>query len=377
LAQLEKEKHDPLALLLMRDRRPGAAAASEVKEDPALARLRNLNLIEKKEVVFEEPGAEKGFFSRVADKLNPFSSSDNGKKDEKKEESAEELLAKTKATPKEESSGLLSSLWPFGSKDSKPASRAAPNDGKSSALVSKIDDSLAQKGIDSTTRQAALKPPAADLPNTDDLAKPPPAKTDTAALLTAIDSDLKKSGKNAAELPPTPEIAEGFKNPAAAQTRVAKPVSSDSSRDIQNSGILASIDQKLKAKGVEPAQFEQPSTAVDEKVASMQKPQTRNVEIEPRLTLEKGPLFLSPSDVPAQASPAASAATQKPDAAGHAEEPPSRVLVKGPLQSAAAPTRPAETKKPHSIQEDESKGVFDQIRQDMENVSKALNPFSW
>jgi hypothetical protein len=51
--------------------------------------------------------------------------------------------------------------------------------------------------------------------------------------------------------------------------------------------------------------------------------------------------------------------------------------VKGPQQSAAAPTRPAETKKPHSIQEDESKGVFDQIRQDMENVSKALNPFSW
>ena len=372
LARVEKEKHDPLAMLLMRDRRPSVAAAPEVTPDPALEKLRGLNMIAKTDVVYEDPEGEKGLLRRVADKLNPFSSSDNGAAEQKRE-TAVELLAKS-ANKKEESDGLLSSLWPFGSKDAKAT--PVKGDSNNSALVTHIDDSLKQKGIDSSTRQAALKPPPADLPNTDDLAKPPPAKTDTAALLTAIDSDLKKSGKNVAELPPTPEIAEGFKNPTA-QARVDKPVSSDSSRDIQNSGILASIDQKLKAKGVEPAQFEQPATAVDEKVASMQKPQTRNVEIEPRLTLEKGPLFLSPSDVPAQASPAASAATKEPDAAGRAEEPPSRVLVKGPQQSAAAPTRSAETKKPHSIQEDESKGVFDQIRQDMENVSKALNPFSW
>ena len=40
LALVEKEKHDPLALLLMRDRRPSAAPPPEVKEDPALAKLK-------------------------------------------------------------------------------------------------------------------------------------------------------------------------------------------------------------------------------------------------------------------------------------------------------------------------------------------------
>ena len=121
LALVEKEKRDPMALLLMRDRRPGAAATTpEVKEDPALAKLKDLNLVQKKEVVFEEPGAEKGFLTRVSEKLNPFSSSSNS--NEKKTESAEKLLAKrSEEKKKAESEGLLASLWPFGSKDSKTA----------------------------------------------------------------------------------------------------------------------------------------------------------------------------------------------------------------------------------------------------------------
>ncbi|HEX9789001.1 MAG TPA: hypothetical protein VGB09_13285, partial [Candidatus Binatia bacterium] len=214
----------------------------------------------------------------------------------------------------------------------------------------------------------------ADLPNTDDLAKQP-AKTDTAALLSSIDGHLKKRGTNATELPPPPEAAEAFKDVAATQARIAQPAAqSEPPQDIQSSGILSSIDRKLKAKGVEPAQFEKPPTAAEAKVASAQ-PQT-NVAIEPKLTLEKGPLYLSPAEIPAQ--PAASAETQKPDAVDRTNESPSRILVKGPVQpQAAAPKRPAETKKPSSIQEDESKGVFDQIRQDMESVGKALNPLSW
>jgi len=47
LALVEKEKQDPLALLLMRDRRPAAGAAPEVQTDPALAKLRDLNLVAK------------------------------------------------------------------------------------------------------------------------------------------------------------------------------------------------------------------------------------------------------------------------------------------------------------------------------------------
>jgi outer membrane protein assembly factor BamD len=379
LAQLEKEKHDPLALLLMRDRRPGAAAAPEVKEDPALARLRNLNLIEKKEVVFEEPGAEKGFLSRVADKLNPFSSSDNGKKDEKKEESAVELLAKKKPTPKEESSGLLSSLWPFGSKDSKPASKAAPNDSKSSALVSKIDDSLTQKGIDSATRQAALKPPAADLPESEPVKAPP--STDTAALLSSIDSNLKQSGKNPTEIPAPPEAAEAFRDAAAAQAAItAKAAPSKVSQDIQSSGILGSIDQKLKAQGVEPAKFEKPPTEEEIRAATAaQKPQAKNVELEPKLALEKGPLYLNPAEVQSQEKPTANQEMKEPDGAEGPKESPNRILVKGPVQSqpVTAAAKSAGAKKPGSNQEDEPKGAFDQMRQDLEKASKALNPFSW
>jgi outer membrane protein assembly factor BamD len=373
LARVEKEKHDPLALLLMRDRRPSVAAAPEVKPDPSLAKLRDLNLVAKTEVVHENPGDEKGFLRRVADKLNPFSSSDNGKKEELKNRSAVELLAK-RNNETEESGGLLSSLWPFGSKDAKAT--PAKGDSKNSTLVTHIDESLKQKGIDPSTRQAALKPPPADLPNTDDLAQGPPPKTDTAALLSSIDGNLKKSGMNATELPPPPEAAEAFKDAAATQARVAKPAPSEPPQNIQSSGILSTIDQKLKAKGVEPAQFEKTPTE-EAKIASVQKPPTRNVEIEPKLTLEKGPLYLSPTEVPAQEKPAASAEARKPDEAERTKEPPSRVLVKGPVQPAAATTRPAETKKPAYLQEDEPKGVFDQIRQDMENVGKALNPFSW
>ena len=99
----------------MRDRRPGAAPAPEVKEDPALAKLKDLNLVAKKEVVYEEPGAEKGFFKRFTEKINPFSSSTSSEA-KARERPGHWSLRKTK-TAKQESSGILSSLWPFGSKE--------------------------------------------------------------------------------------------------------------------------------------------------------------------------------------------------------------------------------------------------------------------
>jgi hypothetical protein len=55
-------------------------------------------------------------------------------------------------------------------------------------------------------------------------------------------------------------------------------------------------------------------------------------------------------------------------------------LVKGPVQSQAAASagpKAAVAKKPSYAAEDESKGMFDQIRQDVESASKVLNPFSW
>ena len=83
--------------------------------------------------------------------------------------------------------------------------RVKSGDTKSTGIVGQIDESLDQKGIDSSTRQAALKPPAADLPKADEAAKPTP--TDTSVLLSSIDSNLKKDGKNVDEMPAPPEAA--------------------------------------------------------------------------------------------------------------------------------------------------------------------------
>jgi outer membrane protein assembly factor BamD len=383
LAQIEKEKRDPLALLLMRDRRPAAAAAPEVKEDPALAKLKDMNLIAKTEVVHEEPGDDKGLLRRVADKLNPFSSDSGTKKEENKNESALDMLAKrNQAQKKEESGGLLASLWPFGGKDTKAS--AASNDPKTSNFVGQIDDSLKQKGIDATSRQAALKPPPADLPKTDDLNKAPVKTADTATLLSSIDANLQRSGKNGAELPPPPEAAAAFTD-GTAQAIIAKAAAQNQQsqpKDVQSSGILSSIDQKLKAQGVEPGKFEKPPTAEEVK-ATVQKSQAKNVELEPKLSQEKGPLFLSPGQVesqekPASEKPASNVEMKSSDAIDGSQELPSRVLVKGPVQpqTNASGAKPAE-KQASANRDDEPKGAFDEIRQDMESVGKVLNPFRW
>jgi tetratricopeptide (TPR) repeat protein len=373
LARVEKEKQDPLALLLMRDRRPGTTP--EVQPDPALAKLRDLNLVAKTEVVHENPGDEKGMLRRIADKLNPFSSSENGKKEEPKADTGIALVAnRSQAQKKEESSGLLASLWPFGNK------KAAATDPKASGLVNQIDQSLRQKGIDGNGKQSSLTPPAADLPNTEDLAHKAPSGADPAALLSSIDANLKKSGKDASALPPAPEPAAGFVT-AASPTQTARAQSSTApaqavSQDVQTSGILSSIDQKLRSKGVEPEKFDKPPTAEEIKAASVQKPRPQTVEIEPKVTLEKGPLYLEPAAVPTQA-PAPSAQTESVPEAN--QEAPSRVLVKGPVgpQTSSNTAKPTENRKPASRQDDEEKGALEQIRQDIENASKALNPFRW
>jgi outer membrane protein assembly factor BamD len=366
LALVEKEKHDPLALLLMRDRRPSVAPAPEVKEDPALAKLKDLNLVAKTDVVYEEPGAEKGFFSRVASKLNPFSSDSSKQTEDKKEPTATELLAKRSQAQKKE-----------GSNSSNGA--VAKSDPKTSdAFVTQIDSSLKQKGIDSASA-STVKPPPVALPNTDDMAAKPAKTADVATLLSSVDANLKSGGKDGTALPPAPEMAEGFKDAAviqAAKTKAEEAQQSQPPKDVQTSGILSSIDQKLKAQGVEPGNLQAaPTPEETTRKAAAQKP--ANVELEPKLSLEKGPLFLSPADTQAQEKPTSKPETNKPDAVD-TQDIPSRILVKGPVQPKAstASTKPAEAKA-ISAADDTPKGVFDQIRQDMENVSKALSPFSW
>lgn len=375
LAQMEKEKHDPLAMLLMRDRRPAAAPAEAKPETAVAAKAKEANnLVAKTEVVYEAPGDEKTMFRRVVNKINPFSSSssekndDEKKKEQEKAKSAVELLAKNKGQ-KTESKGFFASLWPFGGDAAKTTQELGA--GKGNGLIDRVDDSLKQKGIDTKTQTAALNTPAVDLPNVDDL-QPKPA-SDTSKLLGQIDSTLKKEGKDGSE-PKPPEAAEVFKNPETAQAAIARAQpKAGAEQSSVTTGLLGSIDQKLKGKGVEPGTFEPAPTGKEAEA----KPSTpREINLEPKVVKEKGPLFLNPADAPAIQQPAPETVkneTTKPD------EPPTRdlskALVRGPQQpaTAAATAKPDPTAKPN----EENKGAFEQLQQDLESVGKLLNPFRW
>ena len=388
LAQLEKEKQDPLAMLLMRDRRPATTAAGPQVETANNEKLKDVTLTAKTEIVYEEPGEEKGIFRRVADKLNPFSSSDDGKK-APTPESPTELAAKKNTSAKEDSPGVLGSLWngvnPFGgqkSPSSKPVATATPEaTAKNDQLVNQIDDSLKQKGIAPTTQTAALEPPPEAVAKVQE-AKPPPQTMDTGKLLGDIDANLKKSGKSVDEVPPPPEAHAAFRDAAATEAVTAKAkANAEPQQDIASSGLLSSIDQKLKGQGLEPSKFEAPPTPSQ----TPQQEPVRKVELGAKVAVEKGPLFLTPMEIPGQVKASSADApaqpenkaesSEKPQASGERGEFP-RTLVKGPTQPQPV-AKTTEQKRPVPGQEDESKGVFDQLKGDMENVGKALNPFRW
>jgi outer membrane protein assembly factor BamD len=372
LAQLDKEKQDPLALLLMRDRRPSAVAAAEVKEEPALSKLKDLNLVAKKDYLHEEPGAEKGVFRRVADKLNPFSSSDSEKKEEKPE-TATELLARRKEAEKKESGGMFASLWPFGRQTSTETNKPGQT-----GVVNQVDESLKQKGV-SPAQQATLKPPVADLPKNDDA---PVQTMDSGKLMGAIDSNLNKGGKNSGELPPVPEAAAIFKEPAPARTATAKTTTQPPpSPSVGDSGLLGSIDQKLKSQGVQPQSFETPSLPALGNEASAKKSAPTKIELEPKLNVEKGPLFLAPEEVPQ--TPSGRTETnnsdteqQSPETQQPAASEAPRNLVRGPIQPPTS-TKPLEPRKRAPGEEVEPKGLLESIGDDIDGLSKMLNPFRW
>src|SRR5499433_2557334 len=363
LDQLEKDKQDPLAMLLMRDRRPAATPVGTAQETASNDKLKDV------------------------DKLNPFSSSGDGKK---AVESPTELAAKKTASEKEDSPGVIGSLWngvnPFGgqkSQSSKPEATSKPDTtAKNDQLVNQIDDSLKQKGIASTTQTVTLQLPAEAVAKVQET-KPPPQTMDTSKLFGDIDATLKKSGKNVDEVPPPPEAHAAFKDPAVVEAVAAKTKTSNPEppQDVVSAGLLSSIDEKLKSQGFEPSKVEAPPTADQ---ASQQEP-VKKVELGAKVAVEKGPLFLTPVEIPAQAKPSSAGtaanpennpeSSEKPQVSGERTEFP-RTLVKGPTEPQPI-AKIAEPKRPVSGQEDESKGVFDQLKGDMENVSKALNPFRW
>jgi outer membrane protein assembly factor BamD len=392
LAQIEKEKQDPLAMLLMRDRRPSIAVAQENSDTKTGKPKEAENLVAKTEMVYEEPGSEKGMFRRVVDKINPFSSSDSDKntvaqKSNSNDTTIEQLAKRKAAENKQESPGVLASIWhglnPFAGKEPQPKK---PIDGANNVqLVQRIDDSLRAKGVDAAVQTAALTPPPIDLPKVDE---PPPAPSDTSELLGRIDSGLKKDGKAAEAVPATPEAGQIFKDIAAAQARAAAKANAtpEPTQTATGSGLLGAIDQKLQSQGVEPAKFIAPPVSQATAQPSARKPEaTQKVELEPKVAIEKGPLFLSPAEVPTQdkatSGPEATeqdkkAPGDKPEDSGVREVP--KALIKGPSQPVAtAVAKSSEIKGTPTFGDEENKGVFDRLREDAESLSKLLNPFQW
>ena len=381
LAQVEKEKQDPLAMLLMRDRPPVAVTTAGATQQAANnnGRLADVdNLIAKKEIVYEEPGDEKGIFSRVADKLNPFASSD----EKQKPETATELLAKNANDKKEETPGVLGSLWsginPFGGQNAAPGKTTEGS--KSPQLVDQVDDSLKQKGIDAPSQTASLKAPAAALPKAEEIKPPPPQTMDTDKLLGDIDAGLKKSGKSPEQAPPPPEAHAAFTDGSAAgaATKAANP--SPPPNIASGGGLLSNIDQKLKSQGIEPTAFE---AAPAPSQSSAPQEQVRKVELAPKVAVEKGPLFLPQAEIPAQGKSAVTETANLQKKPEPSEKQPTpveqfpRTLVKGPTAAQPQSTAKVNEQKRLPGDEQENKGMFDQLKSDADSVNKMLNPFQW
>jgi outer membrane protein assembly factor BamD len=386
LSQLGREKQDPLAALLRPEGR-AAPVLAEAEKQPAEGKpARELNLVAKTEVVDEDPGGEKGAFSRVVDKLNPFSSSAPApaKTPPDKKDLPTDRLApivgggKPAEKPKESSSGLFSSLWPFGNKE-EPAKPTNPE------LIGNIDESLQQRGI-STQAAAAPKPPAADLPEITEINLPAVNPT---ATLSAVDSKLEKTGKSVSNLPPPPEAAPVLKVPfdekAVARAKAAQ--------EPNTGALLSGIDAQLKRQGIDPAQAEPAIKTESAKTERSTAPAARakpapKVELEPRLGAEKSPLLLPPQEIQPLEKPA-SAETKKSEtaetvpAAGAPSTQPQtlpNLAVKGPPQppkDKPAETTVASKSKSSEEEPDANKGVFDQLKEDLGRIGKILNPFSW
>jgi outer membrane protein assembly factor BamD len=358
LSQLAQDKQDPLVILLKPEGRAAPPVVAENKEQAGEEKQsKELNLVAKTEVVNENPGDEKSFFSRMADKINPFSSSSPPPSSggaEKKEPRASQPAAATAAKKKEQSQA---------------------------STLAGIDESLKQRGIET---QSNLKPPAADLPQISETNLPP---TDEMATLGAIDSKLQKQGKNLSQFPAPPEAAPALKVPLDEKAVASAKAAAAAAALPDTSSLLSNIDTKLKRQGIDASKAEE--TTKTEKpaasVAARPKP-AETIQLEPRLSTEKGPLLLPPQEFQSQGRtqepPTAATEPSKPQPAPTAGSPSTlpELAVKGPPQPVKdkpAETTVANNKSPDEDEGETNKGTFDQIKEDIGRIGKILNPFSW
>jgi hypothetical protein len=205
---------------------------------------------------------------------------------------------------------------------------------------------------------------------------------DTAKLLGDIDANLKKSGKNVEAVPATPEAHPAFKDPAVAEAVAARTkASTEPQPSAVSTELLSSIDQKLKSQGLEPSKFAAPPVPNQE--TPKQEP-AKKIELEPKVAVEKGPLFLPSTELRVQEKPAGieesidltkkPAPAPTPQATTGSQEFP-RALVQGPAQPQSV-GKTVEQRRTLPGEESE-KGVLDQLKSDVDSVGKLLNPFSW
>jgi outer membrane protein assembly factor BamD len=382
LAAVEKEKQDPLKMLLMRDGRPASAPPPEgtqLSSGRSQQKLQELNLIAKKEVVYEEPGQQKGIFRRVLNTLNPFSSSDN------RENGAQRAEPQRDPSSKEQPDGFLTSFWkglnPFAAKERQEV-KAAPDP----QLVGKVDDSLKEKGIPNDPQSLASKAPTPDLTKIEEEEKPPAANP--SALLGDIDVALEKRGKDVNDRPPVPNIHPTLKAPIAEGGKPPAP-KVEPAPSQSDSSLISNIDEALKKRGIESdkAETAAPSPQQTRKVQeSDREPSTassqRKIELDTKLTPEKGPLLLESGEYQTPESPVQA---EQEKSKAPAEEPDSakelpKSVVKGPAlptKDQPAETSPASERKKSPEEEEENKGVFDQLREDVGKLRGLLNPFGW
>jgi hypothetical protein len=194
-------------------------------------------------------------------------------------------------------------------------------------------------------------------------------------------------------MPAPPEAAPVFRDAAVAEAVAARTkeavaartkASPEPQQSVMSSGLLSSIDQKLKSQGLEPSKFEAPPAPNQVEEAPKQE-QTKKIELEPKVAVEKGPLFLPSTEIRIQEKPAAieeSTGLGKQPEPAQTQQVPARnqefprALVQGPAQLQPV-AKAAEQNKPLPGQEEDLKGIFEQLKSDVDNVSKILNPFRW
>lgn len=354
LVQLEKNRQDPLETLLARDTSPPTPPPASVQQSAVSGQQKEVTLVAKKEVVHEEAGDNKGAFLRAAEALNPAGWFSLG--EEKKEKTDAIETAK-----KNSSGGLFSSFW------SNPAAKKPKEAVKTDPeLITKVDKTLEQKGL-TPGKNPEIESPVVSLP----VLNEPQKRTLDPALLGAIDARLKSQGKDGGELPQAPE---GSALPFAATPR--QDVKSTGSAP--TAGLLGNIDRALKQKGIEPPKAESANAPRETKQTATAVKQEKPIELQPKLIVEKGPLFLETGEFQAQEKPEKSNQGQGLKVPAPAQEIP-KAIVQGPSPppKEKAPEIKAAAKKKDDGEEEAPKGMVDRIKEDMESLGRVLNPFKW